>query len=101
MTGSLSSANASDLAAARRRALPPSRMRTWPAAGSGANGPDHRGRGSNPARNGQDGALLLKKPLVSLNLHAGPSTSKNLCKSVLNFMFKPLSLIDLYTRGPE
>jgi hypothetical protein len=108
MAGSLSSANAGDPAVARRRAPPPparaplpSHMRTWPAAGSGANDPDQRGRGSNPARNGQAGALLLKRPPVSYLLHVGPSTLIDSFNSVLNFRFKPLSLLEFHTQVPE
>jgi hypothetical protein len=52
----------------------------WPADGSAANGPDRPGQSSQKTQYRSIGALLLKRAPVSLNLHAGPSTSKNVCK---------------------
>jgi hypothetical protein len=74
-------------AAARRRAPLPGRLLAWLAIGSAANSPDQRDPRVKPTHNGQVVALLLKRPPISLILHAGPSTSINSYISVLNFMF--------------
>jgi hypothetical protein len=71
------------------------------AAGSAINGRDSFDPRVNPARTGQPGVLLLKRPPVSYILQAGPSTLKNSYSFVLNFRFKPLSLLEFQTRGPE
>jgi hypothetical protein len=99
VAGTAVSANSGESAAARSRAPPPNRVRAWPAAGSAADDLDQPGPQVNSANNGQPGVLLLKRPPTSFILHAGPSTLKDSYKAVLNFMFKPLSLLDLCTRG--
>jgi hypothetical protein len=104
-SGTLFPANAGD--PRRRVPLPPARapplerVRPTPTVGSGADGPDPTGHRVKRVFYRLTRALLLKRPLVSLILQAGPSTSKNLYRSVLNFMFKPLILIDFHTKGPE
>jgi hypothetical protein len=94
--------------ATRRRAPPlparaslPWRTQAWPATGSATNGSDQPGLQVNPAHNGQPGDFLLKRAPASLFSHAGPSTSIDPHRSVLKFRFKPLTLLDSHTRGPE
>jgi hypothetical protein len=83
------------------RAPPPSHVRARPDVGSTTSGSDQPSPRVKPGVHRSIGVLLLKRPPVSYILQAGPSTLKNSYSLVLNFRFKPLSLLEFHTRGPE